>query len=57
MRPVRFRLAFQRLGAEFKAVTEILAEVNREDADKGAKFARAMATTCKRMVEMLGVEA
>lgn len=54
---VRFRLAFQRLGAEFKAVTEILAEVNREDADKGAQFARAVATTCKRMVEMLGVEA
>lgn len=54
---VRFRLAFQRLGAEFKAVTEILAEVNREDADKGTQFARAVATTCKRMVEMLGVEA
>lgn len=54
---VRFRLAFQRLGAEFKAVTEILAEVNREDADKGAKFAQAVVTTCKRMVEMLGVEA
>lgn len=54
---VRFRLAFQRLGAEFKAVTEILAEVNREDADKGAQFARAVATTCKRMIEMLGVEA
>ncbi len=54
---VRFRLAFQRLGTEFKAVTEILAEVNREDADKGAQFARAVATTCKRMVEMLGVEA
>ncbi len=54
---VRFRLAFQRLSAEFKAVTEILAEVNREDADKGTRFARAVATTCKRMVEMLGVEA
>ncbi len=54
---VRFRLAFQRLGAEFKAVTEILAEVNAEDADRGAQFARAVATSCKRMVEMLGVEA
>ena len=54
---VRFRLAFERLGAEFRAVTEILAEVNREDADKGAQFAQAVATTCKRMVEMLGVEA
>lgn len=51
---VRFRLAFSRLGQEFKAVQEILAEVVREDADKGAKFAGAVVQACKSMIQMLG---
>ena len=54
---VRFRLAFERLGAEFRAVTAILDEVNAEDADKGAKFAQAVAKACEGMIQMLGVEA
>ena len=51
---VRFRLAFSRLGEEFKAVQEILAEVVAEDADKGAKFAGAVVQACKSMIQMLG---
>lgn len=54
---VRFRLAFERLGAEFRAVTAILAEVNAEDAEKGAKYAAAVAKACQSMIQMLGVEA
>ena len=54
---VRFRLAFERLGAEFRAVTAILAEVNAEDADKGAKYAAAVAKACQSMIQMLGVAA
>ena len=54
---VRFRLAFSRLGQEFKAVQEILAEVVAEDADKGAKFAGAVVKACQGMIDMLGVEA
>ena len=51
---VRFRLAFTRLGQEFKAVQEILAEVVAEDADKGAKFAGAVVKACQSMIQMLG---
>ena len=51
---VRFRLAFSRLGQEFKAVQEILAEVVAEDADKGAKFAGAVVKACQSMIDMLG---
>lgn len=51
---VRFRLAFSRLGQEFKAVQEILAEVVREDADKGAQFAGAVVKACQSMIQMLG---
>ena len=54
---VRFRLAFERLGAEFKAVQAILGEVVAEDADKGAKFAAAVVKACEGMIHMLGVEA
>ena len=54
---VRFRLAFSRLGQEFQAVQGILAEVVAEDADKGAKFAAAVAKACQSMIQMLGVEA
>lgn len=53
---LKFRMAFERLGAEFRAVEKCLAEVNAEDAARGAKFAQAVATTCRRMIEMLGVE-
>ncbi len=52
---VRFRLAFSRLGQEFKAVQEILAEVVAEDADKGAKFAGAVVQACKSMIQMIAV--
>lgn len=52
---LKFRLAFERMGAEFRAVGKTLAEVTAEDAERGAKFAQAVVTTCKRMIEMLGV--
>ena len=51
---VRFRLAFFRLGQEFKAVQEILGEVVQEDADKGAQFAVAVVKACQSMIQMLG---
>ena len=54
---LKFRLAFERLGAEFRAVERHLAEVTQEDADRGAKFAQAVVTTCQRMIDMLGVGA